>query len=201
MEQNQAQQKRSPLQHLQVLEGRVRLSGSALPKQVDLREHWMGIRLHIAGNRFIVRLDQVVELLEQKSLTRIPGCQDWVLGVLNLRGRLLPIHNPEILFLKPGKEHSVHEKRQVLVIDHDDIFCGIATDHVLGMHKCYQDSSHPYTTNGINNLGEIERFIVASTTIEDERWLEIDLLAMASAIAERNPAYSRQQSAVEAISP
>lgn len=124
-------------QQLLVLEERVRLSGPALPKDADFKEQWAGINFTLAGQACVVRLDEVVEILVDKVPTRLPGCADWVMGVLNLRGRLLPV------FALPGNYQPApaktrQESWQILVVERGKLFCGIKTDRVAGMEK-YQD--------------------------------------------------------------
>src|SRR5688500_5799888 len=73
------------------LEEAVLLNGRAVPKNTDAREQWSGVRCLVAGTNFIVPVNQVAEILEPRSVTAIPGCAPWVKGLMNVRGRLLPV--------------------------------------------------------------------------------------------------------------
>ncbi|MNL42894.1 Chemotaxis protein CheW [compost metagenome] len=64
-------------------------------------------------------------------MSTIPGVKPWVMGVSNLRGRLLPIMDLCGFF---GHElTAVRKQRRVLVIDHDQVFAGLMVDEVLGL--------------------------------------------------------------------
>lgn len=96
-------------------------------------EHWQGIAFEIANERFVAPLGEISEVLAMPELTTMPLTKPWLLGVANVRGRLLPLTDL-VAFL--GLHSNVRLKdRKVMVIDSGDIFVGILVDQVLGIMR------------------------------------------------------------------
>lgn len=62
-----------------------------LPAQDEAVEYFSGIGFSFAGLQLVAELGTVAELLDVPKYTIIPGVKPWVLGVSNIRGRLIPI--------------------------------------------------------------------------------------------------------------
>lgn len=103
----------------------------ALPAQVDASPRWSGIGFSLLGCRFLAPLGQVAEMLEVPSSTRLPGVQPWVLGLANVRGRLLPLFDmPTFLGGRPSVQRKQH---RVLVVDSNNFYSGLVVDQAFGM--------------------------------------------------------------------
>jgi len=106
-------------------------NAQALPAQVDALPRWSGIGFTLLGSRFVAPLGQVAEILELPVTTRLPGVKSWVIGLANVRGRLLPLFNMPAFF---GGQPSVQRKQhRVLVVDTQKFFCGLIVDQAFGM--------------------------------------------------------------------
>ena len=102
-----------------------------LPQQQESQSRWSGIGFSLLGQRLIAPLGEVVELLPVPNATRLPGVQPWILGLANVRGRLLPLFDLEIFF---GGEPSAHRmRRRVLVLEMGDLFAGLVVNEAYGM--------------------------------------------------------------------
>ena len=117
------------------LEEAVLLNGGAVPKNADSREQWSGVRCLVAGMNFIVPLHQVAEILEPRAVTSIPGCAGWVKGLMNVRGRLLPVFGVSEFF---SGSRTRNGSFQIILVEQGAIFCGIAVDKVFGIQKFFQ---------------------------------------------------------------
>ena len=69
----------------------------------------------------------------------IPGVKSWMLGVANVRGRLLPIMDLGLFFDLNHRSSNSRDKR-VLIFDHGDILSGFVVDSVHGMQYFAADS-------------------------------------------------------------
>lgn len=52
---------------------------------------WIGIAFEVGGQEFVAPMGEVSEILAVPELTPIPLTKPWLLGVANVRGRLLPL--------------------------------------------------------------------------------------------------------------
>ncbi|MDE1168495.1 MAG: chemotaxis protein CheW [Pseudomonas sp.] len=113
------------------IDQRCRQLANELPSQEARLQTWSGIGFGLAGQWYVAPMGEVAEVLHEPHLTRMPGVKAWVLGVANLRGRLLPVMDLCGLF---GQEpSSLRKQRRVLVVDHGDLFVGLLVDEVLGL--------------------------------------------------------------------
>lgn len=113
------------------LAGQARQHAKGLPAQLDITPHWSGIGFQLLGRHFVAPMGEVVEMLEVPPYTHLPGVHEWVRGVANVRGRLLPLCDLALFF---GEKLTASRKRQrVLVLEQGDLYTGLLVDQVMGM--------------------------------------------------------------------
>jgi len=120
----------SPFQLLQDIDRRCRAQ-ARLPEATQAEPNWSGVGFRLAGLQLVAPMGEVAEVLHEPRQTQLPGVKPWVLGVANVRGRLLPIID---LCRFVGREPSPRRKeRRVLVVEFGEIFSGLLVDELLGM--------------------------------------------------------------------
>jgi purine-binding chemotaxis protein CheW len=67
----------------------------------------------IAGEEYAIGILQVREIIEYESVTRVPGAPEWIRGVTNLRGSVLPVVD---LGMKFGQPPSTINRRSCVVV-------------------------------------------------------------------------------------
>jgi len=108
-----------------------RAHARGLPARADVKPHWSGIGFSLFGRKYVSPMGEVVEMLEMPKYTRLPGVTGWVKGVANVRGRLLPL--TDMAAFLGGKLASAWREQRVLVVELDEIYCGLVVDTVFGM--------------------------------------------------------------------
>lgn len=117
---------------LQSIEQRSFESASASFHEEDLSRFWTGVGFQLSGIDYIVRLNEVAEIISIPRYTKVPGAKNWVKGLANIRGTLLPIMDLHG-YLGRKTPHALRRQR-LLVVNHDGIHCGIIVDEVLGLN-------------------------------------------------------------------
>lgn len=106
---------------------------------------WLGVVFEVAGQRLVAPMGEVSEVLSVPEMTTVPLVKPWMLGIANVRGRLLPLVDLPV-FLGITSTMRLRE-RKVIVIDQGDIFTGFLVDKVLGISQFaaaqYQGESLP----------------------------------------------------------
>ncbi|WP_394559804.1 chemotaxis protein CheW [Aquipseudomonas alcaligenes] len=121
----------SPFQLLVDLDQRCRALAAGLPSQQQTVQTWSGIGFRMGDRYFVAPMGEVGEVLHEPRHTLLPGVKNWVKGVANVRGRLLPVMDLCGFF---GSELSpLRKQRRVLVVDHNEVFAGLTVDEVFGM--------------------------------------------------------------------
>lgn len=127
----------APILLLYALEQRSRANASSLPQQIEVKATWDGVAFLLGDHQCVAPLEQVKEILTHVSISRIPGAKDWVQGVANVRGNLLPILDLNA-FLS-GQPARMSRRNRVLVMRHKGIIAGLVVDEVLGMRHFLEE--------------------------------------------------------------
>lgn len=131
----------------------------ALPAQVDASPRWSGIGFSLLGSRFVAPLGQIAEMLEMPQYTKLPGVQPWVVGLANVRGRLLPLFDmPQFFGAKPAAQRKQH---RILVVDSNNFYSGLIVDQAFGMQH-FTSERYSETASGIPP--EVEPLVDGSYT-------------------------------------
>lgn len=126
-----------PILLLQQIEQRSSENAHSLPQQLEVKSTWDGIGFTVGTIPMVAPLEQVREILTHVTISRIPGAKDWVIGVSNVRGKLLPIL--DLRGFLSGKLSKMTRHSRILVIQHQGINAGLAVDEVLGMRHFIAD--------------------------------------------------------------
>ena len=86
--------------------------------------------VRLGSGRFAVSLASVAEVGRVPAITRIPGGPDWLAGVANWRGRLLPVL--DLRGLLGAEQTPMGSAARVLVLVDDGITAGVVVDAVEG---------------------------------------------------------------------
>ena len=142
------------------------------PTPVLVDEQWVGVGFRVAGQDFVADMNQVGEVLTPPSLTAVPGVKQWVLGVANIRGRLVPIIDLQLFF---GQEKaSSLRSRRVITIDVEDTFVGIVVEQVYGMKHC-SVSDYDAELKAAQVSPEVAQHLRGAYKVGDEVWPLFDL--------------------------
>lgn len=69
--------------------------------------------------KFAVHINSVQEIVELNQFTQVPNTPDYMLGIINLRGKVLPLLDTRLkLGLRPSERTS---KNRVLILDIKDV--------------------------------------------------------------------------------
>lgn len=117
---------------------RSRRSAKSLPSAAKVRPHWSGIGFFLLGQHFVAPIGEVSELLELPTYTKLPGVQPWILGVANVRGRLLPLLDLAAFF--GGRLDGQRKRQRVLVLEAGELYTGLVVDAALGMQHFPTDT-------------------------------------------------------------
>jgi purine-binding chemotaxis protein CheW len=86
----------------------------------------------LSEEAFAINVSKALNILEMSHITRVPKTPDYIKGVINLRGTVLPVVDLRIKFGLPEKENTVDTSIIVLSIDieGEPVLAGILVDSV-----------------------------------------------------------------------
>ena len=133
---------------------------------------------------YAVDISLVSEITEIKDLTKVPNAKDSTEGVLDLRGKVIPIINMKRMMKIQNATHG----NQILVIEHGDKLIGLIIDHAKDV-KVVNDENIENIETSISNKSENSIKSVIKD-LGNQLILIIDLPTMLNNIVEEQLAYA-----------
>jgi len=108
----------------QNLAGRKKTAGEADGSQISV------VEFLLMPERYAIEEKYISEVFFLKDITPVPGTPPYVMGVINLRGRIVSVVNLKSLFRL--KDRGLTDLNKVIVIQHGDMEFGIVSDAIAG---------------------------------------------------------------------
>lgn len=83
----------------------------------------------ILGNEtYGIEIKHVTEIIGIQPVTEVPELPEYIRGIVNLRGKIIPVMDVRLRFKKPFREYN--DRTCVIVVDIKDISIGLIVDSV-----------------------------------------------------------------------
>jgi twitching motility protein PilI len=160
-----------PYELLAELERRARAVTASSEARVAAGREWVGVALRMAGELYLVAREEAREVLGVPStMARVPGAKNWILGLANVRGQLLPIIDLR-LFLDAGTTPMTRNTR-VIVANHRDVPAGLLVEEVLGFRR-FQENE--FSADAPPTIVRCGRYLAGCFRRPGEQWPVLSL--------------------------
>jgi twitching motility protein PilI len=171
-----------PFELLKELEKRSRAVTTGNVAEAAVGPEWVGVAFRMGGETFLVAREETREVLGYPAaVTRIPGAKNWVKGLANVRGQLLPMLDLR-QFLGSGATASGRNTR-VVVVNHREIPAGLMVDEVLGFRRFAEAEFDPqapptvircdsYLAGAFRRGGEVWPVLSLKSLVESQSFLQ-----------------------------
>ena len=95
----------------------------------------------VGAEEFAVPILSIQEIIKPLEYTRVPGTPDYVLGVFNLRGNVIPLVNLRLKFGLPAEKQN--EDTRYIVIKHNDEVAGFVIDRLTEAVRIKESNIDP----------------------------------------------------------
>ena len=99
------------------------------------------LEFHLAQERYAVETRYVREVCPFKELTPLPCTPAFVLGIVNVRGRILPVFDLKKFFDLP--ETGITDLHRIILVRGNDVELGLLADVIVGVRSIPADSLQP----------------------------------------------------------
>lgn len=99
------------------------------------------VAFKLGGEEYGVSITQVQEIIRRREPTRIPQTPNFIEGVINLRGNLIPIIDLKKRFKLPEVEFD--ENSRIIIVEVEGQTVGIIVDAVSEVLRISQDAIEP----------------------------------------------------------
>ena len=99
------------------------------------------LEFRLAEERYAVEIRHVSEVYPLKDLTPLPGTPAFVLGVVNVRGRIVPVVELKKFFELP--EEGLTDLHRIILVEGNGLHLGFLADATVGVRLIPASSLQP----------------------------------------------------------
>lgn len=134
-------------------------SSQLVPDSVAKKNLSQFVGFEIAGQQYAFRIEQIQEIVILEQVTKTPQVADYVEGVSNLRGSIIPIINLRMLFGLDAK--PADGETRTIVVNVGERTMGCTVDQVTQVMRIPEESIQPapetVTSNGATYISGFAR--------------------------------------------
>jgi purine-binding chemotaxis protein CheW len=110
------------------------------------------LEFRLASERYALEIRHVQDVHPLRDLTPLPCTPLFVLGIVNVRGRILPVLDLKKFFELP--EQGLTDLHRIILVRGNDLELGLLADVIVGLRSVVADSLQPSlpTLTGIRAL-------------------------------------------------
>ena len=167
-----------PIASLRDMQRRAQGEPAASPGVQMSGDVWRGIGFAVGDRRLVTSMADISEVMHCPKLARVPGAKEWLMGIANLRGALLPVVNLHG-FLR-DQPAALDRDSRILVIEHNEILSGLAVEEVFGVKHFLEEQRRPESAASVSWLSP---YVVGGFRVARESWEVFDVHTLIAAPA------------------
>jgi purine-binding chemotaxis protein CheW len=123
--------------------------------------HGKFLVFRLDGQRFAIAIANITDIINMQAITRVPNCPDYISGITNLRGKVIPIVDLRLRFGKIPQE--ANERTCIMVVVQAGMQVGIVVDSVaevivipdedIAPPPTYNSSSESHYIEAVGKVG------------------------------------------------
>ena len=131
------------------------------------------LTFHIGGEDYAISICHVIEIIGMLKITEVPQTPNYVKGVINLRGKVIPVMDIRLRFEMEARDYD--ERTCVIVVNFNDNTVGFVVDTVSEVLDIPEESVE---TCGQLSNSEGGNFICGMGKVEDRIKMILDVDAL-----------------------
>ncbi len=162
-----------PFDILLKLDQRVRERAPVAAVNAQLSEIRGRLALRLSSWNLLFSMDDVAEIIPVPRITRVPGVKRWLLGIANLRGKVISVSDLRDFLI--GRPTAQLPGSQIVVVRVGEWDYGLLVDEIVGMR--HFGPQHRLPT--LDTVDESLRPYVAEAFLHDNQyWLVFNASAL-----------------------
>ena len=122
------------------------------------------LTFHLAGEDYGIEIKYVIEIIGIQSITEVPDMPAFIRGVINLRGKVIPVMDVRARFDLPDRAYD--DRTCIIVVNIDGTEVGLVVDEVSEVADIPAGNVEPPPKTGksaggqyIQGMGKIDRAV------------------------------------------
>jgi purine-binding chemotaxis protein CheW len=125
----------------QILRARAQKLARPPVRAPETKELLEVLEFRLSQERYAVETEYVREVYPLKDLTPLPGTPSFVLGIVNVRGRILAVFDLKKFFALP--ERGLTDLHRIILVRGADLEFGLLADEIAGVRSLPLKSLQP----------------------------------------------------------
>lgn len=120
----------------------------------------------LAGEHYALPIQQVQEIIRYHPPRSVASPEDWVRGVISLRGRIVPVYD---VVARIGGHTEVSEQTKIIIVEIGGETAGVlvdAVEEVLTVDDSQIDRAPSVNSTLVHAIARIDERLVALLTLE-----------------------------------
>jgi purine-binding chemotaxis protein CheW len=109
-------------------------------ENIDIKEEQL-VAFQLTGQDYGIDIDSVFEIIRVSTITKVPRTPMFVEGVINLRGKIIPVIDLCTRFNLPKNEKTAESR--IIIVDLEETTIGMVVDGVSEVVRVPMDSIEP----------------------------------------------------------
>lgn len=97
-------------------------------EQIEDTQHGRFLTFSLGEEDYGIEIKLVTEIISLQSINQLPEVAEYIKGIINLRGKIIPVIDVRLRFKKEPIEYN--DRTCIIVIDTGEISAGLIVDYV-----------------------------------------------------------------------
>lgn len=124
------------------------------------------------GEYYGLKIEYVNEIVVYQEITQIPETADYIMGLINLRGKIIPVIDVRIRFKQEPKEYT--DRTCIIVLKVQDVTVGLIVEQIAEVVEITQDNIVDPPTLGKEEKAIQNRYIYGIGKVGDSVKMLLD---------------------------
>lgn len=123
------------------------------------------------GEYFGLKIEYVNEIIVSQEITEIPESEDYIKGLINLRGKIIPVIDVRLRFKKKPFDYT--DRTCIIVINYRDTVVGLIVEKIAEVVEIQESNILPSPTMSKNDKPQ-NNYVYAIGKVGDQVKLLLD---------------------------
>lgn len=105
------------------------------------------VKLH--NTEYGLEIGMVKEIIKMTTITKLPNTEEYIMGIINLRGSIIPIIDMKKKFFEVSYDYTKEAEARIIVIEAEHKIFGLLVDEVTEVLTVPSDSIEKIDKSGI----------------------------------------------------
>ena len=132
---------------------------------------------------YAIEIRHVTEIIGMQSITEVPDLPEYIKGIINLRGKIIPVIDVRLRFKKPNKEYN--DRTCIIVVEIRGVSVGLIVDTVAEVLSIAEqdivpppqvaNAAHQRYISAIGKVGsDVKLILDGNKLLNDEEVADLD---------------------------